>query len=484
MEKRKVQNMTHHSPSYAITIRLRYADEAGRLGHITTVIGEAQGLIGAVDIVNVRDGLITRDVTVNATNVEHGRRVVDAVKAVEGVHIVNVSDRVFLLHLGGKIEVTAKAPVKTRDDLSMAYTPGVARVCRSIFDDPEASFALTIRKNTVAVVTDGSAVLGMGNIGPRAALPVMEGKALLFKEFGGVDAFPICLDTQDTNRIVETICNLAPTFGGINLEDISAPRCIEIEERLISQLDIPVFHDDQHGTAIVVLAGLTNALKLVDKALAASRIVVNGAGAAGIAVTKLLLAAGAKSIVVCDRAGAIFAGRQDNMNDAKQRLAEQTNPDQTIGSLSDAIRGADVFIGVSSAGALQAADVAKMNHNAIVFALANPDPEISPEDTPDNVRVMATGRSDYPNQVNNVLCFPGLFRGVLDVRARRVNDEMKLAAATAIAAVIDDDQLHPDYIIPSVFDRRVVKDVAKAVSDAALRTEVSRRRQKPAFQIA
>lgn len=476
--------MPHHNPSYAITIRLRYPDEAGQLGNITTAIGEAKGLIGAVDIVNVRDELITRDVTVNATDVEHGRRVVEAVKKIEGVHIVNVSDRVFLLHLGGKIEVTAKAPVKTRDDLSMAYTPGVARVCRSIFDDPEASFALTIRKNTVAVVTDGSAVLGMGNIGPRAAMPVMEGKALLFKEFGGVDAFPICLDTQDTNRIVETICLLAPSFGGINLEDISAPRCIEIEERLISQLDIPVFHDDQHGTAIVVLAGLRNALKLVDRSLASSRIVVNGAGAAGIAVTKLLLAAGAKTIVVCDRAGTIFPGRQDNMNEAKQWLAEHTNPDQTTGSLSDAIRGADVFIGVSAAGALQPADVAQMNSNAIVFALANPDPEISPEDAPANVRVMATGRSDYPNQVNNVLCFPGLFRGVLDVRARRVNDEMKLAAAHAIAEVIGENEVHPDYIIPSVFDRRVVQDVAKAVSEAALQTDVARRRQKPAFQIA
>jgi malate dehydrogenase (oxaloacetate-decarboxylating) len=476
--------MIHHSPSYALTIRLRYPDEPGLLGQITTAIGEAEGFIGAVDIVHVRDGLITRDITVNATDVEHGRRIVQSVKIVSGVHIVNVSDRVFLLHLGGKIEITPKSPVKTRDDLSMAYTPGVARVCRSIFDDPEASFALTIRKNTVAVVTDGSAVLGMGNIGPRAALPVMEGKALLFKEFGGVDAFPICLDTQDTDQIVETVCHLAPTFGGINLEDISAPRCIEIEERLVSRLDIPVFHDDQHGTAIVVLAGLTNALKVVDSTLRSIRIVINGAGAAGIAITKLLTAAGAKNIVVCDRRGAIFPGRTDNMNSSKQWLAEHTNPDQQRGPLSDVIRGADVFVGVSSAGALLPSDVASMSHNAVVFALANPDPEISPEDIGDNVRVMATGRSDYPNQVNNVLCFPGLFRGVLDVRARRVNDEMKLAAAAAIAGVIDEDELHPDYIIPSVFDRRVVKVVAKAVSDAALSTEVARRRQKPAFQIA
>jgi malate dehydrogenase (oxaloacetate-decarboxylating) len=476
--------MSHQSASYAITVRLRYPDEAGRLGHITTAIGEAQGFIGAVDIVNVRDGLITRDITVNATDVEHGLRIVESVKQLEGVRIVNVSDRVFLLHLGGKIEIAAKAPVKTRDDLSMAYTPGVARVCRAIFQDPESSFALTIRKNTVAVVTDGSAVLGMGNIGARAALPVMEGKALLFKEFGGVDAFPICLDTQDPDRIVETVCHLAPSFGGINLEDISAPRCIEIEERLISKLEIPVFHDDQHGTAIVVLAGLTNALKLVDKSFAGVRVIINGAGAAGTAIAKLLTAAGAKHIVVCDRSGAIFAGRTDHMNASKQWLAEHTNPDQQTGSLSDVIRGADVFVGVSAAGTLQPQDVANMTQNAIVFALANPDPEISPEEVANNVRVMATGRSDYPNQVNNVLCFPGLFRGVLDVRARLVNDEMKLAAAAAIAGVIEEDELHPDYIIPSVFDRRVVKVVAKAVSETALATDVARRRQKPSFQIA
>jgi malate dehydrogenase (oxaloacetate-decarboxylating) len=476
--------MSHQSASYAITVRLRYPDEAGRLGHITTAIGEAQGFIGAVDIVNVRDGLITRDITVNATDVEHGLRIVESVKQLEGVRIVNVSDRVFLLHLGGKIEIAAKAPVKTRDDLSMAYTPGVARVCRAIFQDPESSFALTIRKNTVAVVTDGSAVLGMGNIGARAALPVMEGKALLFKEFGGVDAFPICLDTQDPDRIVETVCHLAPSFGGINLEDISAPRCIEIEERLISKLEIPVFHDDQHGTAIVVLAGLTNALKLVDKSFAGARVIINGAGAAGTAIAKLLTAAGAKHIVVCDRSGAIFAGRTDHMNASKQWLAEHTNPDQQTGSLSDVIRGADVFVGVSAAGTLQPQDVANMTQNAIVFALANPDPEISPEEVANNVRVMATGRSDYPNQVNNVLCFPGLFRGVLDVRARLVNDEMKLAAAAAIAGVIEEDELHPDYIIPSVFDRRVVKVVAKAVSETALATDVARRRQKPSFQIA
>lgn len=476
--------MSHHSPTYAITIRLRYPDESGQLGQITSAIGQAAGFIGAVDIVNVRDGLITRDITVNASDIEHGRRIAESVKAVEGVRIINVSDRVFLLHLGGKIEITGKAPVKTRDDLSMAYTPGVARVCRSIFQDPESSFALTIRKNTVAVVTDGSAVLGMGNIGPRAAMPVMEGKALLFKEFGGVDAFPICLDTQDPDRIVETVCHLAPSFGGINLEDISAPRCIEIEERLISKLEIPVFHDDQHGTAIVVLAGLTNALKLIDKSFAAVRIVINGAGAAGTAITKLLTVAGAKNIVVCDRSGAIFAGRTDHMNSSKQWLAEHTNPDHQTGSLSDVIRGADVFVGVSAAGALRTADVASMSPNAIVFALANPDPEINPEDISDNVRVMATGRSDYPNQVNNVLCFPGLFRGVLDVRARLINDAMKLAAAAAIAGVIEEDELHPDYIIPSVFDRRVVKVVAKAVSETALATNVARRRQKPSFQIA
>jgi len=476
--------MNQPSASYAITIRLRYPDDFGLMGEITTAIGESGGAIGAVDIVNISSGLISRDFTVSARDVDHGKQIVERLQQVDRVQVVNVSDRVFLMHLGGKVEVLPKKPIKTRDDLSMAYTPGVARVCRSIADDPDASFALTIRQNTVAVVSDGSAVLGLGNIGPRAAMPVMEGKAMLFKEFAGVDAFPICLDTQDTEKIIETVRQLAPTFGGINLEDISAPRCIEIEERLDAELEIPVFHDDQHGTAIVVLAGLRNALKRVGKSLEECRIIVNGAGAAGTAITKLLLHSGATELIACDIEGAIAAGDGDQPNAPKRWLAENTNPGRVTGKLSEVIRGADVFIGVSAANVLQAEDVASMADDPIVFALANPDPEINPTVAAPHVRIMATGRSDFPNQINNVLCFPGLFRGVLDVRAAKVNVEMKLAAAEAIATVIPETDLLDDYIIPSVFDRRVASVVAKAVSRAAIQTGVARRRSKPAYNIS
>ena len=472
--------MKHHSPSYSITMRLRYPDQPGTLGRITSVIGELDGLIGAVDIVRVEQNLITRDITVNAIDVAHGERIVQRVRSMDGVEVVNASDRTFLLHLGGKIEVRSKVPVKTRDDLSMAYTPGVARVCQAIFEDGDAAFNLTIRRNTVAVVTDGSAVLGLGNIGAKAALPVMEGKALLFKEFGNVDAFPLCLETQNADEIITIVRNIAPTFGGINLEDISAPRCIDIEEQLRQQLDIPVFHDDQHGTAIVVLAALRNALQVVGKEMASIRVVVNGAGAAGTAITKLLLSLGVQQILVCDRAGAIFAGRKENMNASKQWLAEHTNPDKQTGALHDVIAGADVFIGVSAANVLNGNDVQRMNTDPIVFALANPDPEITPEEAQPHVRVMATGRSDYPNQINNVLCFPGFFRGMLDVRASAVTDAMKRAAAEAIAAVIGKDELHPDYIIPSVFDRRVSQAVADAVSRVAITDGVAHRQQKAA----
>jgi malate dehydrogenase (oxaloacetate-decarboxylating) len=479
--------MAHHSPSYSITMRLRYPDRPGSLGRITSVIGEADGLIGAVDIVSVAatpvDGnVITRDVTVSATDVEHGERIVECVRGIEGVTVVHVSDRTFLLHLGGKIEVHSKVPVKTRDDLSMAYTPGVARVCRAIHADRDASFALTIRRNTVAVITDGSAVLGLGNIGPEAALPVMEGKALLFKEFGGVDAFPICLATQNVDRIVDTCTFLAPTFGGINLEDISSPRCIEIEERLSEQLEIPVFHDDQHGTAIVVMAALKNALRVVGKQPQSIRVTINGAGAAGIAIARLLLTQGVSRIVLCDRTGPIYRGRAENMNASKVWLAENTNPDRVNGSLSDAVAGVDVFIGVSGPNVLDARDLERMAHDPIVFALANPDPEIAPESAQGRVAVMATGRSDYPNQINNVLCFPGFFRGLLDARACKVVPEMKLAAAEAIASVISESELHPSYIIPSVFDRRVATAVAAAVAQAATESGVARRQQKQGTQ--
>ncbi len=473
--------MYEPAPTYAVTIRLRYPDDPGLMGVITTTIGEAGGAIGGVDIVNITDHLIARDFTVSAQDVQHGQQIVDALSKVEGVSVVNVSDRVFLMHLGGKIEVVSKKPVKTRDDLSMAYTPGVARVCRSIAEDPDASFSLTIRQNTVAVISDGSAVLGLGNIGPRAAMPVMEGKAMLFKEFAGVDAFPICLDTQDTEQIIETIRNLAPTFGGVNLEDISAPRCIEIEERLDAELEIPVFHDDQHGTAIVVLAGLRNSLKRIGKSMSDVRIVVNGAGAAGTAIVKLLCISDAKDIIVCDREGAISEAQPHEP--AKQWLVDNTNRAKVTGPLSRCIAGADVFIGVSAADVLTADDVASMATDPIVFALANPDPEINPRVAAPHVRIMATGRSDFPNQINNVLCFPGLFRGVLNVRASTVNNEMKLAAAEAIAGVIPASNLLDDYIIPSVFDRRVATVVADAVSRAAVETGVARRRTKQAYAI-
>jgi malate dehydrogenase (oxaloacetate-decarboxylating) len=433
------------------------------LGRITSAIGEVDGLIGAVDVINVEKNVITRDITVSTSDVEHGERIVERVQLVKGVEVVQVTDRTFQLHVGGKIEVRSKIPVKTRDDLSMAYTPGVARVCEAIRADPDAAYSLTIRRNTVAVITDGSAVLGMGNIGPMAALPVMEGKALLFKEFGGVNAFPICLDTQDVDRIVDTCAYLAPTFGGINLEDISSPRCIEIEERLASQLDIPVFHDDQHGTAIVVTAALRNALRVVGKQPANVRVTINGAGAAGIAITRLLLSRGIGQIVVCDRSGAVYRSRTVNMNSSKQWVAENTNQELIRGSLNEAISGADVFIGVSQANVLTVSHIQQMAHDPIVFALANPDPEIAPEEAEPYVRVMATGRSDFANQINNVLCFPGFFRGLLDVRAHKILPEMKVAAAEAIADLIPENELHPDYIIPSVFDHRVTKAVSVAV---------------------
>ncbi len=468
--------MSHKSPGYSITVRLRYADIPGSLGRITSVIGHADGHIGAVDVVDARGNGITRDITISAYNDEHGERIVAALREVPEVEVINVSDRVFLMHLGGKLQVNSKVPIKTRDDLSMAYTPGVARVCKAIFDDPEAAFALTIRRNTVAVVSDGSAVLGMGNLGARAALPVMEGKAVLFKEFAGVDAFPICLDTQDPAEIVAIVKAIAPNFGGINLEDISAPRCVEIEQRLAEELDIPVFHDDQHGTAIVVLAALTNALKVVGKPADEVRVVINGAGAAGAAIARLLPAIGINELIVCDRGGAIHRDRA-NLNPLKRVIANHTNQERLMGSLSDVLPGADVFIGVSSRGALNVSDVKRMAPDAIVFALANPDPEITPEEAGDYARVMATGRSDYPNQINNVLCFPGFFRGLLDVRSSGVNEEMKVAAATAIAEIITDNDLHADYIVPSVFDRRVSTAVSRAVAEVAMKTGLARRGQ-------
>jgi len=398
-------------------------------------------------------------------------------RALDGAEVVNVSDRTFLMHLGGKIEVKGKISVKTRDDLSMAYTPGVARICMAIHHDPEKAYTLTIKQNTVAVVTDGTAVLGLGDIGPSGAQPVMEGKALIFKEFAGVDAFPICLATKDVDEIVMIVKALAPVFGGINLEDISAPRCFEIEERLQRDLDIPVFHDDQHGTAVVVLAAMLNALKLVKKKMSEARFVFTGAGASGIATAKLLMKAGAKHIIGCDRAGAIYKGRTENMNSMKEWFADHTNPRRIKGSAGDALQGADVFIGLSGPGVVSLKDIKAMNKDAIVFAMANPVPEILPEEAGAFVRVMATGRSDYPNQINNSCGFPGIFRGLLDVRARRVNDEMKLAAAHAIASIVGKSELSEEYITPSMFDPRLVPAVSAAVADAAIRTGVARKKR-------
>jgi len=463
------------SASYSLTLRVRLSSRAGSLGELTLAIGRAGGDIGAIDIVTVGNDYIIRDITVSSVSSKHGEQIVEAVKDLDGVELLQVSDPTFLMHLGGKIEVVSKVPLKTRADLSMAYTPGVARICEAIEKEPDKVFTLTIKKNTVAIVTDGTAVLGLGDIGPAAALPVMEGKAMLFKEFAGVDAFPICLNTKDPDEIVRTVKAISTVFGGINLEDISAPRCFQIEERLREELDIPVFHDDQHGTAVVVLAALINALKLVGKQMTDIKVVVNGVGAAGVACTKIIMAAGVKNIVGCDQTGALYSGRQENMNWMKDWYAQHTNPNNEQGTIHEVIKGADVFLGLSVPGVIDAEDVKNMAEKPIVFAMANPVPEIMPEDAAPYVAVMATGRSDYPNQINNVLSFPGIFRGALACRAARINEEMKLAAANAIAGIISDTELHPEYIVPSVFDKRVAEAVAREVEAAAHSTGVARR---------
>jgi len=469
--------VTHLSASFSATLRVRLSDSPGSFARVAKAIGDAGGSLGAIDLVRVDGDEKVRDVTVQASSDEHLQAIVDAVRRVDGVEVEHVSDRTFLLHLGGKLEVVPKIPLKTRDDLSMAYTPGVARVCMAIHDDPEKVYNLTIKQNTVAVVTDGSAVLGLGDIGPEAAIPVMEGKCLIFKSFAGVDAFPLALATKDVDEIVRTVKNIAPIFGGVNLEDISAPRCFEIEERLQRDLDIPIFHDDQHGTAVVTLAALINALKVVNKKLNEVKIVFTGAGASAIATAKLLMLEGARHITACDRAGTLYRGRTENMNSMKTWFADHTNPDNLRGSASDALVGADVFIGLSGPGVVTVDDLGKMNREPIVFAMANPTPEIMPEEAARYVRVMATGRSDYPNQINNSCGFPGIFRGLFDVRARRVNDEMKLAAAHALANIVADSELSEEYITPSMFDSRVVPAVASAVADAAVRTGVARRKR-------
>jgi malate dehydrogenase (oxaloacetate-decarboxylating) len=469
--------------AYSITVRSEYPNKPGMLGKITSAIGEAGGSAQGVDVVQTSKGEMVRDFTVNTAGHEHAIEVVDAIKAVEDVKVRSVSDQTFLLHVGGKIEMRSRVAVTTRDDMSKAYTPGVGRVCMAIHEDPNAVWALTGKGHTVAVVSDGSAVLGLGDIGAAASLPVMEGKALLFKEFGGVDAWPIVLDTNDTEEIISIVKALAPGFGGINLEDISAPRCFEIEDRLRAELDIPVFHDDQHGTAVVVLAGLINALKIVDKRPENLKVVVAGVGAAGTACTKILQSYGVRNIIGYDRQGALDRGRDYGDNTMKQWFADNTNADNVIGTLGEGLVGADMLLGLAGPGLVTREQLEKMNSDAIVFALSNPDPEIWPEEVPDNVRVMATGRTDYPNQVNNSLCFPGLFRGVLDVRASTINDEMKVAAAKAIAGVIPDDHISEDFIIPSVFDKNVAKRVARGVARVAQETGIARRRQRRGDEI-
>lgn len=449
------------NPSFSLTIRLQIPNQAGMLAHVTQAIAQAGGSIGQIDLLEQNRKAMIRNITVDASSTEHAEAIVLAVKALDNIKVLEVFDRTFNLHRGGKISVQSKIPLKNQGDLAMAYTPGVGRICTAIAENPEQVYGLTIKSNTVAIVTDGSAVLGLGNLGPAGALPVMEGKAMLFKEFAGVDAFPICLATQDVDEIVQTVKNISPVFGGINLEDISAPRCFEIEARLQRELDIPIFHDDQHGTAIVTLAALFNALKLVRKPMDQIRIVINGAGAAGVAIARLLRKAEASTILMCDSRGILSTSRTD-LNDQKREFAVAQN-----GSLADAMVGADVFLGVSVPGVVTPEMVKSMATDPIVFAMANPIPEIQPELISDAVAVMATGRSDYANQINNVLAFPGIFRGALDCRAKTMTTTMYLEAAAAIASLVKPSDLDKEHIVPSVFDERIAPTVASAVQRAA-----------------
>ena len=458
------------SPSYSLTIRAEIENRIGMFAKIATAISGVGGDMGSVDIVSVEKGKIIRDITVNAHDEEHEKSIVRAITTIDGVKVLRVMDRTFFAHEGGKIEIRNKLPVRDRNDLSKVYTPGVARVCMDIHAHKEHAYRYTIKGNSVAVISDGTAVLGLGDIGPLAALPVMEGKAMIFKEFANIDAFPIVLATKNIDEIVATVKNIAPAFGGINLEDFAAPHCFEVETRLRKLLDIPVFHDDQHGTAVVVLAALMNVGRLLKKDMKKFRVVVVGAGAAGTAITKILLASGIKDIIVCDKSGALYAGRKQNMDPYKKALSKITNPRTVKGGISAAMKNANVFVGVSAPNVITADDVRKMAKDPVVFALANPDPEIAPEAVHGLARIVATGRSDYPNQINNMLGFPGIFRGLLDVRAKGVNEAVKLAAATAIAHSIDAADLHEDYIIPGPFDRKVPELVAEAVAETATRT--------------
>ena len=464
--------MSRPSPSYSLTLRIEYPNQVGMLGRVTSLIGESGGDIGAIDIVQTTKGAMTRDITFSASDIAHGEQIIRAVRQIGDIDIVQVSDRTFLMHLGGKLEVHPKHPIKTRDDISMLYTPGVARIVEKIAENPDDAWNLSIKKNFVAVVTDGSEVLGLGAAGPQAALPVMEAKAILLHEFAGVDGFPLPLNVSNDDEFVAAVKAIAPSFGAIQLEDIRAPRCFRLEKRLAGALDIPVFHNDQHGTAIVALAGLMNALKLVSKQAANLKVVINGAEAAGIATALLLRSYGVKDIIVCDDNGIL--ARQQN-DETVYDVAQTTNPREVSGTIEDALTGADVLLGFGRHRVLEPDAIRAMNAEPIVFAMANPYPEVEPAGIENIARVIATGKSDFPNQINNMLAFPGLFRGLLDARARGVNDSMKLAAAGAIASVVGADELNEDYIIPSVFNRRVAPAVAKAVAKAAFESGMARR---------
>ena len=470
--------LSQPSVSYSFTVRLQIQNTFGMFAKVLAAIAKEKGDPGAVDVVRADKDFKIRDLTVNARDDAHAQAIVAAIKRIHGVTVVHVSDRVFLLHLGGKIRIQNKVPLTTRDTLSMAYTPGVARVCMAIHQDENAARTLTIKQNSVAVVSDGTAVLGLGDIGPKAAMPVMEGKAMLFKQFADIDAYPICLATKNADDIVNAVKWISPGFGAVNLEDISAPRCFEIERRLKAELDIPVFHDDQHGTAVVVLAATLNALKIVKKKLSQLRIVIAGAGAAGVAITKMLTAGGARDIVCCDRKGAVSRQRLPELDSSKTWLAQNSNPRNVHGSLAETLKGAHLFIGVSGPGIIEARALRKMAKDPIIFALANPTPEIMPEEAAPYAKIIATGRSDYPNQINNALGFPGIFRGALDARASDINEAMKLAAAKAIAGCITDDELSEEYIVPSIFNKDVVPRVAHAVEEAAYKTKVAKRRRR------
>ncbi|MFQ5968193.1 MAG: NAD-dependent malic enzyme [Acidimicrobiia bacterium] len=455
------------SASYSITARVVLeTDDPLAIGTITTAVGETSGAIIALDIVESHEDVLIVDITANARDEAHARSITEAIEEIPFASVRNVSDRTFLLHLHGKLEIKPKIELRNRDELSMAYTPGVARVSQALANEPDDAWNLTVKGNSVAIVTDGSAILGLGNLGPVAALPVMEGKAILFKRFADVDAWPICLATQDSDEIVRTVEAIAPSFGGINLEDIAAPRCFDIEERLKTALDIPVFHDDQHGTAIVVLAALTNALKLVDKKLPDVSVALSGTGAAGVAIAKILNAVGVGDVVASDSHGIVSRDRQD-LDKYKRWLAENTNNRALRGDLLDALKGADVFIGVSAPNLFEPADIQRMASDPVIFALANPDPEVDPTGAREHAAVVATGRSDFPNQINNVLAFPGVFRGALDARARSISEDMKIAASRAIASLVGQDELRANYIIPSVFNPRVATEVAQAVASAS-----------------